>query len=427
MPHIEVYTKQDRPFCRKAKDLLREKGQDFTEIDVGKNPVNLMQMLERSQGRKTVPEIFIYGELIGGFDQLRELANSGKLDELLGSTGKSKEIPTRLVIIGSGPAGLTAAIYAARAGLKPVVIEGRDPGGQLFTTTLVENFPGFPNGVQGPELMGRMSAQAEKFGTQVITAEAVSVDLSRRPFFIELSDCCNLFTDALIIATGASARELGVKGERELRGYGVSTCATCDGPFFKDKEVVVVGGGDSALEEALSISKFASKVTVIYRREALRASQIMQRRAFNHKKISFVWNTEVKEIYGSREKGVTGVKLIQKNKNEETDFACDGVFVAIGHEPRTALFKGKLELDDRGYIATKEFPQTSVEGVFVAGDAFDHRFRQAISAAGDGCKAALAAEDYLDALTTETTRTKKATDRVQDGLIPYVIDSQSCL
>jgi len=420
MTHVALYTRQDCPFCHKAKDLLREKGQKFTEIDVEEDPANLAEMLERSQGRKTVPEIFIDGELIGGFDELRQLANSGKLDQLLGLGAKPKEIHTNLVIIGSGSAGLTAAIYAARAGLKPVVIEGRDPGGQLFTTTLVENFPGFPDGVQGPELMERMRAQADKFGTQVITAEAISVDLSRRPFFIELSDCCNLLADALIIATGASPRELGIKGERDLRGYGVSTCATCDGPFFKDKEVIVVGGGDSALEEALSISKFASKVTVIHRRNALRASQIMQQRALNHKKISFVWNSEVKEIYGSRERGVTGVKLIDNNNRKETDFACDGVFVAIGHEPSTALFRGKLELDDHGYIISKTFPKTSVEGVFVAGDAFDHRFRQAISAAGDGCKAALAAEDYLEGLTTETRIMKKASKNVWEELSAYV-------
>lgn len=417
---IEIYTKEDCPFCHKAKELLREKGQKFIEIDVEKEPAKLMEMLQRSQGRKTVPEIFIDGKLIGGFDELRDLANSGKLDHLLGLGEKPKEIHTKLVIIGSGSAGLTAAIYAARAGLKPIVIEGRDPGGQLFTTTLVENFPGFPDGVQGPELMERMRAQAEKFGTQVITAEAISVDLSRRPFFIELSDCCNVLADALIIATGASPRELGVKGERELRGYGVSTCATCDGPFFKDREVVVVGGGDSALEEALSISKFASKVTVIHRRNVLRASQIMQQRALNHKKFSFVWNSEVKEIYGSREKGVTGVKLIDISKDREADFPCDGVFVAIGHEPNTALFKGQLEMDDHGYIISQIFPKTSVEGVFVAGDAFDHRFRQAISAAGDGCKAALAAEDYLEGITTDTLMIKKARKSLWEELTAYV-------
>jgi thioredoxin reductase (NADPH) len=420
MPHIEIYTKEDCPFCHKAKELLRQKGQKFIEIDVEGEPEKLREMLERSRGRKTVPEIFIDGELIGGFDELRELADSGKLDRLLGLGEKPKEIHTNLVIIGSGAAGLTAAIYAARAGLKPIVIEGRDPGGQLFTTTLVENFPGFPDGVKGPELMERMRAQAEKFGTQVITAEAISVDLSRRPFFIELSDCCNLLADALIIATGATPREIGVKGERELRGYGVSTCATCDGPFFKDKEVIVVGGGDSALEEALSISKFASKVAVIHRRNVLRASQIMQQRAFNHKKINFVWNSEVKEIYGSREKGVTGVKLADVSKDREVDFSCDGVFVAIGHEPNTALFKGQLEMDDHGYIISHTFPETSVEGVFVAGDAFDHRFRQAISAAGDGCKAALAAEDYLEGVKTEITITKETKKDSSKELKAYV-------
>lgn len=395
MPNIEVYTKKDCPFCHKAKELLREKGQKFTEFDVEEEPGKLREMLERSQGRKTVPEIFIDGELIGGFDELRDLANKGELDRLLALREKPKEIKTGLVILGSGSAGLTAAIYAARAALKPVVVEGRDPGGQLFTTTLVENFPGFPDGIRGPELMEKMRAQAENFGAQFITAEAVSINLSRRPFFIELSDCCNLLTEALIIATGASPRELGVKGERELRGYGVSTCATCDGPFFKDREVVVVGGGDSALEEALSVSKFASKVTVIHRRDKLRASQIMQERAFNNKKISFLWDTALKEIYGSQVQGVTGIRLVNKKSRGEKDFSCEGVFVAIGHEPNTAIFKGQLEMDERGYIVSKDFPKTSVEGVFVGGDAFDHRFRQAVTAAGDGCKAALAAEQYL--------------------------------
>lgn len=398
MPMIEVYTKKDCPFCHKAKELLREKGQNFSEFDIEKDPEKLKEMLKRSRGKKTVPEIFIDGELIGGFDELRDLANTGKLDQLLAIQEKPKEIKASLVILGSGSAGLTAAIYAARAGLKPVIVEGRDPGGQLFTTTLVENYPGFPDGVQGPELMERMRAQAEKFGTQFITAEAVSLDLSRRPFFIELSDCCNVLADVLIVATGASSRELRIKGERELRGYGVSTCATCDGPFFKDKEVVVVGGGDSALEEALSVSRFATKVTVIHRREGLRASQIMQERAFSSKKISFIWNTEVNEIYGSQDNGVTGVRLVNKKNGQEKELSCDGVFVAIGHEPNTSLFKGQLELDEQGYIVSKNFPKTSVEGVFVAGDAFDHRFRQAVTAAGDGCKAALAAERYLEGL-----------------------------
>ncbi|MBI3013587.1 MAG: thioredoxin-disulfide reductase [Candidatus Tectomicrobia bacterium] len=400
MPRIEIYTKKECPYCQKAKELLREKGQEYTEINVEESPERLQEMLARSKGRKTVPEIFIDGELIGGFDDLRDLANSGKLDPLLGLKAKPTEIRTRLVIVGSGSAGLTAAIYAARAGLKPIVVEGRDPGGQLFTTTLVENYPGFPDGVQGPELMQRTRAQAEKFGTQFITAEAVSVDLSRRPFFIELSDCCNLRADALIIATGASPRELSAKGERELRGYGVSTCATCDGPFFKDREVAVVGGGDSALEEALSVSKFASRVTVIHRRDKFRASQIMQERAFKNEKIGFLWNTEVKEIYGSHEKGVTGIRIVDRKSLEEKDLFCQGVFVAIGHEPNTSIFKGQLEMDERGYMVSKEFPQTSVRGVFVAGDAFDHRFRQAVTAAGDGCKAALAAEHYLAGLAS---------------------------
>lgn len=303
-----------------------------------------------------------------------------------------------LVILGSGSAGLTAAIYAARANLFPVVVEGREPGGQLYTTTLVENFPGFPEGINGPELIDNMKEQAKRFGASFIHGEVTSVDLSHRPFTCRLEDGAVLRCEALIIATGASPRKLGLESEKKLIGYGVSTCATCDGPFFRNKEVVAVGGGDSAMEEALFLSKFAQKVYVAHRRDKLRASKILQERAFNNEKIEFIWNSEVKEIYGDREKGVTGVKLIDNKTHGSWLKPCDGVFLAIGHDPNTGIFKGHLEMDEKGYIIQRKDAKTSVEGVFVAGDVHDYRYRQAVTAAGSGCKAALEAEKFLEGI-----------------------------
>jgi len=307
----------------------------------------------------------------------------------------AEEKRVKLAILGSGSAGLTAAIYAARANLDPVVIEGREPGGQLYTTTLVENFPGFPEGINGPELIDKMKEQARRFGASFISNEATSVDLSCRPFTCHLEDGSVLKCDALIIATGASPKQLGLESEKKLMGYGVSTCATCDGPFFKNKEVIVVGGGDVAIEEALFLSKFAKKVCIVHRRDRLRATKILQQRAFNNEKIEFIWNSEVKEIYGDREKGVTAVKLLDKKTSESWLKQCDGIFIAIGHEPNTSIFKGQLEMDEKGYIVQKEDAKTSVEGVFVAGDVHDYKYRQAITAAGSGCKAALEAERFL--------------------------------
>lgn len=303
-----------------------------------------------------------------------------------------------LVILGSGSAGLTAAIYAARANLNPVVVEGREPGGQLYTTTLVENFPGFPEGINGPALMDYMKEQAKRFGASFIQGEVASVDLSHRPFTCWLEDGSALRYEALIIATGASPRKLGLESEKRLIGYGVSTCATCDGPFFKNKEVVVVGGGDSAMEEVLFLSKFAQKVYVVHRRDKLRASKILQERAFNNEKIEFIWNSEVKEIYGDREEGVTGVKLLNNKTHESWLKPCDGVFLAIGHDPNTGIFKDQLEMDEKGYIIQRGDAKTSVEGIFVAGDVHDYRYRQAITAAGSGCKAALEAEKFLEGI-----------------------------
>jgi thioredoxin reductase (NADPH) len=300
----------------------------------------------------------------------------------------------RLIIIGSGPAGLTAAIYAARAGLEPLMIEGSAAGGQLMLTTDVENYPGFPDGIMGPEMMQLFRQQAERFETRFITSDVTRVDFSARPFGVWVGDE-EYRAETIILSTGASARWLEVPGEEELRGHGVSACATCDGFFFRDREIVVVGGGDSAMEEALFLTKFASKVTVVHRRDEFRASKIMADRVLAHEKIDVRWDTVVDEILG--ESTVEGVKLRNVKTGDLEDFATEGVFMAIGHDPNTALFKGQVELDDAGYLLTYENTATSVPGVFGAGDVVDHTYRQAVTAAGMGCQAAIDVERWLDA------------------------------
>ena len=303
--------------------------------------------------------------------------------------------PRDVVILGSGCAGLTAAIYAARANLKPLLIDGHEAGGQLSLTTDVENFPGFPEGIVGPELIERMRQQAARFGTDFLSGAATATALSRRPFKLTVSGHGDVVSKTLIVATGASARMLGLESERRLLGHGVSTCATCDGFFFRGKEIVVVGGGDSAMEEGTFLTKFATKVTIVHRREALRASKIMQERARKNPRIAFVWNSAVEEVLGKDR--IEGVRLRHLVTGELADMKTDGLFIAIGHTPNTRIFEGQLELDKAGYIVTRGGSVTSVPGVFAAGDCQDRVYRQAVTAAGSGCMAAMDAERFLEA------------------------------
>jgi thioredoxin reductase (NADPH) len=308
-----------------------------------------------------------------------------------------------VVILGSGPAGLTAAVYTARADLEPLVIEGEpsstsdQPGGQLMLTTDVENFPGFPSGIMGPQLMMSMREQAERFGAEIVTKKATRVDLARRPIGIWTGDPAlaepDVTTHALIIATGARSLMLGLPNEARLLGYGVSTCATCDGFFFRNRNIAVVGGGDSALEEALFLTKFGDSVTVIHRRKELRASKIMQDRAFKNDKITFLWDTVVTDVLGDEK--VSGLRVRDVMTGDEREIAVDGLFVAIGHSPSTELFAGQLEMNEAGYLLTTEGTRTAIPGVFASGDVQDHVYRQAVTAAGSGCMAAIDAERYL--------------------------------
>jgi thioredoxin reductase (NADPH) len=300
----------------------------------------------------------------------------------------------KVLIIGSGPAGLTAAIYAARADLNPLMIEGMERGGQLMLTTEVENYPGFPEGIMGPELMDGMRKQAERFGTRIVSSDVTKVDFSERPFKVWVGD--DLYeSEALVVSTGASARWLGIPGESRLRGYGVSACATCDGFFFRDRDIAIVGGGDSAMEEALFLTKFASKVTILHRRDEFRASKIMAQRAIDHPKIEVMWNTTIEEVLGGDL--VTGLRVRNVLTDEESVLPVEGFFLAIGHDPNTKIFQGQLDLDASGYVATEGgSTRTSVEGVFAAGDVVDHYYQQAVTAAGMGCQAAIDVEHWLD-------------------------------
>ena len=410
-PEVEIYTQAWCGYCDRAKALLDGKGATYREIDVTRSPELREEMLQRAPGSYTVPQIFIGGVHVGGSDDLYDLDLSGKLDEMLrtaderpdeveGRQGVSSKVH-KVIIVGSGPAGLTAAVYAARANLEPLCIEGRQAGGQLTITTDVENYPGFPDGIMGPDLMVLFRKQAERFGTEFVSNDATKVDLSSRPFTVEVGD--NQYkAKSIIISTGASAMSLGLPSEEKLLGHGVSMCATCDGFFFKDQVVYVVGGGDTAMEEATFLTKFASKVVVVHRRDELRASKIMQDRAFKNPKIEFLWDSAVTEVRGVDGNKVTGVQIKNVKTGEETDHECGGLFIAIGHKPNTDMFQGQLEMNETGYIITEaDSTATTVEGVFAGGDAQDHIYRQAVTAAGTGCMAAIEAERWLEALGEE--------------------------
>jgi thioredoxin reductase (NADPH) len=301
-----------------------------------------------------------------------------------------------MVIIGSGPAGLTAAVYAARANLQPLLIEGKEPGGQLTLTTLVENYPGFSEGIMGPQLMEEMRKQAQRFGAEIVNSYVHTVKLKERPFRVSYGDQ-EVQAKTVVISTGSSAKLIGIESELQLMGHGVSTCATCDGFFYRGKEIAVIGGGDSAMEEATFLTKFATKVSLIHRRDVFRASKIMQDRAMANPKVSFVLDTVVDEVVGSRETGVTGLKLKNVKTLRQSEMKVDGLFVAIGHNPNTDIFKGQVDLDEKGYVKTHpDSTRTNIPGVFACGDVQDPVFRQAITAAGSGCMAAIEAERWLE-------------------------------
>ncbi len=405
MTHIEIYTKDWCPHCDRAKGLFRSKDLAYEEIDVTKDAVREREMIERSR-RRSVPQIFINGASIGGSDDLAALNTAGQLDRMLSATPPEGAVEKQavrhfpLIIVGSGPAGYTAAIYAARANLKPVVITGLEQGGQLTITTEVENWPGGELALQGPALMERMREHAGRFDAEVIFDHIHNVDLQQRPFRLT-GDTGAYAADALIIVTGASAKYLGLESEARFKGRGVSACATCDGFFFKDQPVAVIGGGNTAVEEALYLANIASHVTLVHRRDALRADKILQDRLFKQVeagRISIEWNHEVDEVLGD-DQGVTGVRLRRVTDGDTRELAVNGAFIAIGHRPNTRMFEDQLEMDG-GYIVVQagrggNATATSVPGVFAAGDVADSVYRQAVTSAGTGAMAALDAERYL--------------------------------
>ncbi|ELY52799.1 FAD-dependent oxidoreductase [Natronorubrum bangense] len=417
-PRVEIYTKENCPYCVKATDLFDAKGIEYETYNVTGDEERFEEMVERANGRKTAPEVFIDDELIGGWDDTSALNETGELDEQLGLESDDIVEHRTLIIAGTGIAGLTAAIYAGRSNNEPLVIEGDEPGGQLTLTTDVANYPGFPEGISGPELVNNMKAQATQFGAELKNGIVENVDASSKPFRVELTNGDVYTTDALIAASGASARTLGIPGEEELMGYGLSTCATCDGAFFRDEDMLVVGGGDAAMEEATFLTKFADTVYIAHRREEFRAEDYWIDRV--HEKvedgeIEIMKNTEVTELHGTREDGIDHVTLVRNDKGHPTDrlddpeteefeFDVGAVFFAIGHTPNTDYLEGTgVVTDDEGYLETTGGDgggqtETHVPGIFGAGDVVDFHYQQAVTAAGMGSKAALDADEYLENL-----------------------------
>jgi len=394
---IVVYSAPFCGYCVRAKRLLERHGVAYREVDVSVDPA-LADEMQRRSGRCTVPQIFIGERHVGGCDDLSALHQSGELDRLLREAEQKERIVElqQVVIIGSGPAGLTAAIYTARANLEPLVVEGLSAGGQLMNTTDVENYPGFPDGIQGPELMELFKQQAQRFGARFVGGDVSRVDFSAQPLRVWTDDG-EVHARAVIVASGASPLELGVPGEKQYAGRGVSYCATCDGFFFRNQEIVVVGGGDTAIEEALFLTRFGSRVTVIHRRDELRASKIMGERARAHEKIEFLWNSVVEEVLGDGTK-VSAVRVRNVKTGETIERPCGGFFVAIGHRPNTQIFDNVLPMNDQGYLVEQHgSTQTPIPGVFIAGDVHDHTYRQAVTAAGAGCRAAIDCERWLEA------------------------------
>jgi thioredoxin reductase (NADPH) len=437
-PHVEIYTKDDCGYCDEAKALFDEKGVEYEEINVTGDEAAFEEMVERADGRKTAPEVFVDDELIGGWDDTSALDQAGKLDEKLDIVcpdGGGTIVEHRtMVVAGTGIAGLTAAIYAARSNNEPLVIEGDEPGGQLTLTTDVENYPGFPEGISGPDLINNMKEQARKFGADTkngIIENVVAGDPENgEPHRVVMSNGDCYTTDVVIAASGASARTLGVPGEDELMGYGLSTCATCDGAFFRDEDMLVVGGGDAAMEEANFLTKFADTVYVAHRREEFRAEDIWIDRVMDKVddgEIEILKNTELTEMHGSQADGVDHVTLVEhpdghpKEKLEAGDDSVEtyemdvgAVFYAIGHTPNTEYLEGTgVEMDADGYLQTEGGfgggqTKTGVPGIYGAGDVVDYHYQQAVTAAGMGCKAALDADEFLEDL--ERTRTAASSD-----------------
>jgi thioredoxin reductase (NADPH) len=436
-PRVEIYTKMDCPYCEKAKDLFDSKDIEYDTYNVTGDDELFEEMVERTDGRKTAPEVFIDDELIGGWDDTSALNENGELDEKLGIADEADSdiVEHRTMIIaGTGIAGLTAAIYAGRSNNEPLVIEGDEPGGQLTLTTDVANYPGFPDGIGGPELVNNMKEQATQFGAELKNGIIETIDDSSRPFRVELADGDVYTADAVIAASGASARTLGIPGEDELMGYGLSTCATCDGAFFRGEDMLVVGGGDAAMEEATFLTKFADTVYIAHRREEFRAEDYWIDRV--HEKvedgeIEIMKNTELTEIHGSQEGGVDHVTLVENDKGHPTDrledpeteefeFDVGAVFFAIGHTPNTDyLTETGVEMDADGYLKTKGGEgggqtATHVEGIFGAGDVVDYHYQQAVTAAGMGSKAALDADEYLEDLERADSSVEEAEPAAAD-------------